>query len=149
MDPETEGWALGSFCVMNEETNPHFDELLYAQHFAEDQRIAAQIELEETRKEDGSIKSPVLAFKEAWYEVNPIDTSESGLLARYTGMTKDDAEDVIALIYYYDYLANYHPPEEEKVEYKLKINQGIKNDFLAQIINNVEFYDNRNRSYAA
>ncbi len=149
MDPETEGWSTGRFCVMNEETNPHFDELLYAQHFAEDQRIATQIELEETRKEDGSIKSPVLAFKEAWYEVNPIDTSESGLIARYTGMTKDEAEDVIALIYYYDYLANYHPPEEEKAEYKLHLKQGIKNDILAYVFSSVEFYDLRNRSFAA
>lgn len=149
MDPETEGWALGSFCVMNEETNPHFDELLYAQHFAEDQRIATQIELEETHKEDGTITSPILAFKEAWYEVNPIDTSEAGLIARYSGITKDDAEDIIALIDYYNYLANYHPPEEAKSKFKLKLTQGIKNDFLANIFNEVEFYDIRNRSYAA
>lgn len=149
MDPETEGWALGSFCVMNESTNPHFDELLYAQHFAEDQRIATQIELDETRREDGTVTSPILAFKEAWYEVNPIDTSEAGLIARYSGITKDDAEDIIALVDYYNYLANYHPPEEEKVEYKLELKQGIKNDFVATILNIIEFSDVRNRSYAA
>lgn len=149
MDPETEGWSRGSFCVMNESTNPHFQELIYAQHFAEDQRIAAQIELDETRKEDGTIKSPILAYKEAWYEVNPIDTSDAGLIARYTGMTKNEAEDVIAFVYYYNYLANYEPPKEEKPEYKLEIEQGIFNDFIASVMNQVEFSDIRNRSYAA
>ena len=64
-------------------------------------------------------------------------------------MTKNEAEDVVALIYYYDYLANYHPPEEEKAEYKLKLKQGIKNDLLASVFNNVEFFDLRNRSFAA
>lgn len=149
MDPETEGWSLGSFCVMNEETNPHFDELLLAQHFAEDQRVAAQIELDETRKEDGTVTTPILAFKEAWYEINPIDTSEAGLIARYSGMTKSDAEDILALIEYYDYLANYNPPEEEKPEFRLKLKQGIKNEAVAFILNNIEFSDLRNRSFAA
>lgn len=149
MDPETEGWARGNFCVMNESTNTHYQELLYAQHFAEDQRIAAQMELEETRKEDGTIKSPILAYKEAWYEVNPIDTSEAGLIARYTGMTKNEAEDVIALIYYYDYLANYEPPKEEKPEYKLQLKENLFNGFFASVLNNTEYADIRNRSYAA
>lgn len=149
MDPETEGWARGSFCVMNEETNPHFEELLYAQHFDEDQRIAAQIELEETRKEDGTISVPTIAFKEKWYEINPIDTSESGLLARYTGITKDEAEDFIALLEYYNYIANYEPPKEEKAEYKLQLKSSTFNDFFSNVIEKTEYNTLRERSFAA
>jgi hypothetical protein len=146
MDPETEGWARGSFCVMNKETNPHYKELLFAQHFTEDQRIATQIELEETRREDGTIKSPTLAYKEAWYEKNPIDTSESGLIARYTGMTKKEAEETIALIYYYNYIANYKPPVEEKPEYKLSLRKSIVNDLVSNIMHEISFEDLRTRS---
>lgn len=148
MDPETEGWARGSFCVMNESTNPHFEELLYAQHFTEDQRIATQMELEETRKEDGSIKNPTLAYKEAWYKVNPIDTSTSGLLARYTGTTKDDAEDFLALIEYYNYLANYEPPVEKSEEYHLSLKESPEN-LVSILLNSSEYFDLRNRSFAA
>ena len=149
MDPETEGWARGSFCVMNPTTNRHYEDLLYLQHFTEDQRIAAQIQLDETRKEDGSIKSPTLAYKEAWYEINPIDTSEAGLLARYTGKTKSEAEEFLALMYYYEYLANYKPPVEEKPEYKLTLKHSDFENYLTNIFHETEYADVRNRSYAA
>ena len=149
MSPENEGWARGNFCVMNKNTNPHFKELLYAQHFTEDQRIAAQIELDETKTANGSIKNPTVAFKEAWYEVNPIDTSEAGLLARYTGTTKQEAEEVIALIDYYNFLANYEPPQEEEPEYHLEISENAFNDFFSNILSLIEYADLRNRSYAA
>ena len=149
MDPETEGWARGSFCVMNKNTNPHYEELIYLQHFTEDQRIAVQMELDETRKEDGTIKSPTIAYKEAWYEVNPIDTSTAGLLARYTGSTKKEAEDILALVEYYDYLANYNPPVEEKEEYHLELNEFYFEEFVSAIMPKIEYADVRNRSYAA
>lgn len=149
MDPETEGWARGSFCVMNKETNPHYEELIYLQHFTEDQRIAVQMELDETRKEDGTIKNPTIAYKEAWYEKNPIDTSEAGLLARYTGTTKTDAEGLIALVDYYDYLANYEPPVEEKEGYLPTFKESAFNNFVANIINPIIYDDLRTRSFVA
>ncbi len=149
MDPETEGWARGSFCVMNMDTNPHYEELIYLQHFTEDQRIAVQMELDETRKEDGSIKNPTIAYKEAWYEINPIDTSKAGLLARYTGTTKKEAEDIIALAEYYDFLSKYEPPKEEEPEYHLSIKKPHFENIISNIIMNVEYFDVRNRSYAA
>ncbi len=149
MDPETEGWARGSFCVMNPETNPHYEEMIYLQHFTEDQRIAVQIELDETRKEDGTIKSPTLAYKEAWYEINPIDTSTAGLLARYSGKTKKETEEVIALIEYYNYIANYEPPVEEKPEYHYHHKESKFKEALTTLISEIEYADVRNRSYAA
>lgn len=149
MDPETEGWARGSFCVMNEETNPHYEEMLYLQHFTEDQRIAVQIELDETRKEDGSIKNPTMAYKEAWYKVNPIDTSTAGLIARYSGATKKEAEDVLALIEYYEYVSNYEPPVEEKPEYHYHHKESKWKAMLSNLISEITYADVRNRSYAA
>ena len=149
MDPETEGWARGPFCVANPETNPHYEELIYLQHFIEDQRIATQIELEETRKEDGTIKNPTIAYKEAWYEKNPIDTSTTGLLARYTGKTKKEAEEFIALIEYYNYIANYEPPVEEKPEYHYHHKESNFKAAAATLLSKVEYADVRNRSYAA
>lgn len=147
MDPETEGWARGSFCVMNKETNSHYEDMLYLQHFTEDQRIAVQIELDETRSEDGSIKNPTIAYKEAWYEKNPIDTSTAGLLARYTGSTKKEAEDILALIEYYNYVANYEPPVEEKPEYHFHFKESRFKSALSNLISEITYADVRNRSY--
>ena len=151
MDPETEGWARGTFCVMNKETNYHYEDLLYLQHFTEDQRIAVQIELDEVRGEDGSVKSPTLAYKEAWYEKNPIDTTEAGLLARYTGVPKKEAEEFLALLYYYEYLANYTPPalNDDEPEQELKFEESDFETVLTNIMFKTEYADVRNRSYAA
>ena len=149
MDPETEGWARGTFCVMNPATNYHYEDLIYLQHFTEDQRIAVQIELDEVRKEDGSVKSPTLAYKEAWYAKNPIDTTEAGLLARYTGTTKKEAEEFLALLEYYEYLSNYTPPAEEKEEYKLSLESSNFENILGYILHETEFINLRNRSFAA
>ena len=149
MDPETEGWACGTFGVMNKETNPHFEELIYSQHFIEDQRIAAQIELDETRKEDGTIKTPALAYKEAWYKKNPIDTSDAGLLARYTGHTKKEAEELIALVKYYNYLANYEPPVKEKTAYRLSFKESELKSLIFDLVSNFEYNDLRTRSFVA
>jgi hypothetical protein len=148
MDPETEGWARGSFCVMNPKTNPHYEEILYLQHFTEDQRIATQLKLKETVREDGSVKSPVLAYKEAWYEKNPIDTSEAGLLARYTGSLKSVAENFLALAKYYHYLANYHPPVEPKKPSQPHFKNSPLKELLAFVLIKPEFSDLRSRSFA-
>lgn len=149
MDPETEGWARGSFCVMNPDTNPHYEEMLYLQHFTEDQRIAAQLKLKETVSEDGSVKHPTLAYKEAWYKVNPIDTSPAGLLARYTGSSKETAENFIALAEYYNYLAHYQPPVEIKTNHPSIFKSSEFKPTLAFMIQKINFSDLRTRSFAA
>ncbi|MBQ6486419.1 hypothetical protein IJI76_01665 [Candidatus Saccharibacteria bacterium] len=149
MSPETEGWATGAYCVMNASTNPYYEELLYLQHYNENARIATQLELDEVRGDDGIVKNPTLAYKEAWYEINPIDTSTAGLLARYTGTTKKDAEDFIALIEYYDYLANYTPPTEEKEEEIISFKTSEFVDFFTNIMHKSEYADLRTRSFAA
>ncbi|MBQ2639042.1 hypothetical protein IJF91_03190 [Candidatus Saccharibacteria bacterium] len=148
MSPETEGWALGSYCVMSEE-NPYYEDLIYLQHFDETARIGTQMELEEYRGEDGSIKNPILSYKTDYYEKNPIDTSEAGLLARYTGKTKEEAEEFIAFIDYMNYLAENTPPEEEK-EAKVPTfkEEKLKNIF-AYLLPEITYADLRTRSLVA
>lgn len=99
MSPETEGWATGKYCVMGS-SNPYYGDLIYLQHFTEDMRIAVQLELDEVGGENA--KSPTVAYKEDYYKVNPIDKSTSGILARYTGYTKSEMEEMLAAIKYYE-----------------------------------------------
>ena len=146
MSPETEGWALGSYCVMSE-SNPYYEDLIYLQHFAETARIGTQMELEEYRGEDGSIKDPILGYKNSYYELNPIDTSEAGLLARYTGKTKKEAEEFIAFIDYMNYLAENTPPEEEEVDEKISFKNSDFNNIVAYLIPEISYADLRTRSF--
>ena len=146
MSPETEGWSLGSYCVMGE-ANPYYEDLIYLQHFQENARIGTQMELEEYRTEDGSIVNPILSYKEAYYKVNPIDTSEAGLLARYTGKTKAEAEEFIAFIDYMTYISEYTPPEEEKVKKTPSFNSSEYIELLSFITPETTYADLRNRSF--
>lgn len=149
LSPESEGWATGAYCVMDKENNPYFEELTYLQHYTEDARIATQIQLDEVKNDDGVVKNPTIAYKEAYYEKNPIDTSEAGLIARYTGNTKEDAEEMLALIDYYNYIANYEPPKEEETEnISFVYNNLLENEDVI-LPEKVEYYDLRTRSLVA
>ncbi len=55
--------------------------------------------------------SDVTAYLEKYYEENPVDDSFEGALARFAGMTKEEVEDALALIDYYQFLADYDPSE--------------------------------------
>jgi hypothetical protein len=148
MSPESEGWATGAYCVLDKDNNPYYEELVYLQHYTEDMRIATQMKLDEVTDENSNTVNPTTAYKEAYYEKNPIDTSEAGLLARYTGRTKEEAEEFIALIDYYQFLAEYEPPVE-KSETKVSFNLSSSFENLAAILpSKAEYFDLRNRSYA-
>ena len=71
------------------------------QRFTEDQRLLENMGLIE--------KSSVTAYLEDYYEKHPLDNSYEGILARRSGLTKDQ---VIAYLNQLDYLAkviNYDP----------------------------------------
>ena len=94
--------------------NPHWQSLKYLQHYTEHTRICTQIKCSSVVDSEGNDRNPITAYKEAYYAKNPIDTSRSGVLARISGITKKQAETVIAYFDYTNYLANYHPPKDEK-----------------------------------
>ena len=79
----------------------------YYQRYIEDNRILSQLgAFKETDLED-----PVLAYEDHYEKTHPADNSKAGTLARITGSTKDDIETMLAVIDYYNFLADYHPEE--------------------------------------
>lgn len=93
-------WTTGSICVASEE-NEYWCEMSVHQRFIEDERWRENI---------GAISSnPVAAYFEDYYEQNPLDNSYEGILARYSGMTKDDVIATLDFIDAMDYIANYKP----------------------------------------
>ena len=95
-------WISGAAGVDSPD-NPLWEKVRYAQEYIKRERWAEVAGL--------TAKSSVTAFLENYYEENPLDNSREGILARYSGMTRDEVlavEDTIDVI---TYLANYDPSE--------------------------------------
>ena len=118
------------------------------QCFAEDQRLLENMGLTE--------KSSVTAYLEKYYEEHPLDNSYEGILARRSGLTK---EQVIAYLDELDYLAKiseYDPTgktpilenEVRQDDYQLIIESEDKSEYLLGL--NI-FYaeEHRIRNFAA
>lgn len=99
-------WITGAACVASSD-NPYWNGPdgynIYHQRFMEDQRWMYNAGISNT--------DAVSAYFEDYYQENPLDNSFEGILARYSGMTKDD---VIATLFFAEslrYIANYNPAE--------------------------------------
>ena len=72
---------------------------------------------------------------ENYYKKHPLDHSDSGIVARYTGMTKDQAEIALGLLEYNAYLANYHPKEKgPKLPTKIEDYQYESSSVIAEVL---------------
>lgn len=164
LDPVNQGWATGANCV-NSSSNDMWDsEMKYYQRYVEDQRI-----LEQMGAYEGS-QNPVMAYEEKYAKEHPLDTSEAGILAHYSGMSKDDAEVVIAVLDIQQFINEYDAgsrialkgntttpktstdtiAEWEQGQYK-EIQKDIVNDPIeskAIAKQHIIYFDVRNRSYA-
>lgn len=118
-DPEVQAWATGEIC-MNTQTNTYWgSEMKYYQRYVEDNRILTNMGVytaaETSDANDAADplladnRDPVSLFKKAYYEQHPLDNSDSGLLARLTGLTKTEADDTLDLIAYLYFLEDYDP----------------------------------------
>ena len=137
-------WISGRACAASEE-NGNWNEYRWYQRFSENMRLVENM--------NPGYKSIVTAFLEKDYEENPVDNSFEGVLARFSGMSREKVEDTLALIEYYDYLANYDGSErvafgEDAV--KQPIENWFDNDYeIAEahyiLTNPIIYADVRNR----
>lgn len=93
------GWSTGSRCSS--------DESKWYSRYSEDQRLLESAGLIQ--------ESAVTAFVEKYYAENPLDNSIEGVLARYSGQTKEEINETLAILEYVDFIANYDPAERGPV----------------------------------
>lgn len=100
---ENIGYVTGEACVTgNDSSVLSWEEKgKYFERFVEDQRLAENMGLVE--------KSSVTAFLEDYYEKHPLDNSFEGILARKTGLTKENVIATIDTINYLTFIADYDP----------------------------------------
>lgn len=99
-EAENIAWISGSAGVDSPD-NPLWEKVRYAQEYIKRERWAEVAGL--------TAKSSVTAFLEEYYEQNPLDDSREGILARYSGMTKDDVIAIEDTIEVFTYIATYDP----------------------------------------
>lgn len=99
------GYISGESCVAGNNVSnasaPGWNTAKYYQRFIEDQSLAESMGLIE--------KSAVTAFLDDYYEQNPLDQSYEGILARYSGLEKEDVIALLDIMEYETYIANYDP----------------------------------------
>lgn len=143
-------WNTGAACIPDESINPDWKKNKWYQRYTEDQTWLESAGLIE--------KSAVTAFVEKYYDEHPLDNSLEGVIARYTGMSKEEAENTVGLLEYVDYVAHYDasdkyplPVTDEKYvpdfNNETALGKGMPNhDMLANIIHYVVYRDLRNRN---
>lgn len=139
-------WINGSACVASEENEFWDTEYKYYQRYAENERLLENM--------NPGYTSTVTAYLQDYYEENPVDDSLEGTLARFSGLSKEQVTDTLALIEYYDFVENYDP--SERYSFVDKKDEGIvlqfdndnelaKNNFV--LLNEISFFDVRNRVF--
>ena len=146
------GYISGESCVagntVDASGSPDWNKAKYYQRFIEDQSLAESMGIID--------KSAVTAFLEDYYEKNPLDNSYEGMLARYSGLTKENVIALLDIIDYENYIASYDPSDRMVFGAPL-IKEEAKMDFesedmmggFAVLPNKIIYADVRNRSFAA
>jgi hypothetical protein len=103
------GWVSGESCVIGNNTNVvighnsiNWEEAKNYQRYIQDMRLLEN----EGALEDSS---PVTIAIEEYYAENPLDQSYEGILARKSGMTKNQVIAALDIVEEYQFLADYNP----------------------------------------
>ena len=116
-----------------------------------EQYMHAYIDLDPLYNQLGLIENSAVAdFLDDYYQKNPLDNSYEGLLARYSGLTKDEVEATLAYIDYEEAVTAYRPAEKyafaDNGEQKLIINGKANREMTGIEYIATTYYDLRNRA---
>lgn len=140
--------TLGGESVPTDWDSVSWAEMSQYQRFYEDDRLLQSI--------DANYKSPVVAFWDRMEAEYPTDWSYEGVLARQTGMTKEQVIAGLAEIEKEEFLAQYDPHglapvvvEDKEIDLVELAPDGVIADHSGvPMVGYVIYYDVRNRSFA-
>ena len=100
-------------------------------------------------------KSAVSKLLDDHYKKNPIDNSYEGVIARYSGYTKEDVIATLDTVKFAEWLANYKPSEygplktieKKEANYSYESKQLIKKYHENIVIKEIIYNDIRNRTF--
>lgn len=152
-----QGWISGESCVAKDEAvsggGSSWSENQYYQRYVEDQRYMESI--------DPDYTSTVTAYLEEEERENPLDNSYEGMIARLSGLSKNQVTEALDLMNYVAYIMDYDPSErvafgEEKFEVVEPMNFDNVNEVVRDVqekhgilLNAIAYADVRNRTVMA
>lgn len=113
---------------------PQWKKVKYIQRFISDQRILEGVGLIE--------ESSVTAALRTYYENHPLDNSFEGILARKTGMTKENVEIALSFIKMASFIAEYEPAGYGPYIIRLEEQKDDINVGKEHVIQNLDYYKN-------
>lgn len=145
------GYVSGESCVAGNDVTygVSWSKASTYQRFIEDQSLMESMGM---FGDDG--ESAVTAFLREYYEEHPLDNSYEGILARYSGLSKEDVIAFLDIIDYGNYIANYDaatryafgaPAVEVENEILFDNENAIANVYVV-LLNEISFADIRNRT---
>ncbi len=144
------GYISGESCVagntVDAASSPDWSKAKYYQRFIEDQSLAESMGLIE--------KSAVTAYLDEYYKEHPLDNSYEGILARYSGLTKDNVIALLDFIDYANFVANYDSSDryafgssaKPDTEIHFEQENAMSGDGI--LLGHIVYADVRNRSFA-
>jgi hypothetical protein len=139
------GYVSGGNCVMNEDgaadsergvteaSSLTYDEIKTYSRYVEDQRLAESMGLIE--------ESSVSKALDEYYAEHPLDNSTEGILARFSGLTKDNVIAIEDTVDFYNFYLAYDPTyyyptpavEEEDPDYTIEDKDFVNDDGILAI----------------
>ena len=134
VDAENESGVRGEKSDSPFSSDPNYDDIKLYSRYVEDQRMAESMGLVE--------KSAVSIFLEEYYEKHPLDNSTEGILARFSGLTKENVIAIEDTVDFYNfYLAydptNYYPTpavQKEDPSYTIEDKDFVNDDGMLAIM---------------
>lgn len=142
-------WNSGLACTGNTDDSLVNEEVRNFSMYNLDQRVLNEMGVIDTNS--------TVSFLDEYYEDNPIDNSFEGKISRFSGLTKEEVSDVLALVEYYNYIANYNPSEryafgmsavEVKKELRFDDENSVAENVWGVLADAISYADVRNRSFA-
>ena len=96
-------WNSGLACTGNTDDASFNEKIKNFSMYNLDQRVLYNMGVIETNS--------TVSFLEDYYEKNPLDYSYEGQIARVSGLTKEEVNDTLGLIEYYNFIAQYDASE--------------------------------------
>ena len=151
------GYIDGESCVAGNDldtdllatSSPKWSTAKYYQRFIEDQSLLESMGLIE--------ESAVTVALREYYEENPVDNSYEGILARYSGLSKETVSDILDVIEYFENVGNYDPSNRyvfgepvvnDEDDEELMIGQENVMGGETVMLEGIVYADLRNRNYA-
>ena len=92
-------------------------------------------------------KSKTAVYTEKYYKEHPLDNSPTGVIARFSGLTKEQVEKSIAQVNALMFVADYHPdglgPLEKQEKPEVTIESTENYIYIIGVVNNINYVESK------